>query len=70
MSLWPEMATAEFALKTVDAGGVRTRYLEAGRPDAPVVVFIHGTGGHLETFNRSLITRTRSGTTSSTSTTS
>jgi len=54
MSLWPEMATVEFALKTVDAGGVRTRYLEAGRGDAPALVFIHGTGGHLETFNRNV----------------
>jgi 2-hydroxy-6-oxonona-2,4-dienedioate hydrolase len=54
MSLWPEMATGEFALKTIDAGGVRTRYLEAGRKDAPAVVFIHGTGGHLETFNRNV----------------
>jgi 2-hydroxy-6-oxonona-2,4-dienedioate hydrolase len=54
MSLWPEMATGQFALKTVDAGGVKTRYLEAGRPDAPALVFIHGTGGHLETFNRNV----------------
>ena len=54
MSLWPEMANREFALKSVDAGGVRTRYLEAGRTDAPAAVFIHGTGGHLETFNRNV----------------
>ena len=54
MSLWPEMATGEFALKTIDAGGVRTRYLEAGRKDAPAIVFVHGTGGHLETFNRNV----------------
>jgi 2-hydroxy-6-oxonona-2,4-dienedioate hydrolase len=54
MSLWPEMAAGEFGLKTVNAGGVRTRYLEAGRRDAPAVVFIHGTGGHLETFNRNV----------------
>ena len=54
MSLWPEMATGEFALKTIAAGGVRTRYLEAGRPDAPAIVFVHGTGGHLETFNRNV----------------
>ena len=59
MSLWPEMATGEFALKTIDAGGVRTRYLEAGRPDAPAVVFIHGTGGHLETFNRNVFEHAR-----------
>jgi 2-hydroxy-6-oxonona-2,4-dienedioate hydrolase len=54
MSLWPEMAVGEFALKTIDAGGVQTRYLEAGRRDAPALVFIHGTGGHLETFNRNV----------------
>jgi 2-hydroxy-6-oxonona-2,4-dienedioate hydrolase len=54
MSLWPEMANREFALKSVDAGGIRTRYLEAGRQDAPAVVFIHGTGGHLETFCRNV----------------
>ena len=54
MSLWPEMAAGEFGLKSVLAGGVRTRYLEAGRRDAPAVVFIHGTGGHLETFNRNV----------------
>ena len=54
MSLWPEMATGEFALKTIDAGGVRTRYLEAGKKDAPAIVFVHGTGGHLETFNRNV----------------
>lgn len=54
MSLWPEIAHQEFALKFVDAGGVRTRYLEAGPRNAPAVVFIHGTGGHLETFNRNV----------------
>jgi len=54
MSLWPEIAHHEFALKFVDAGGVRTRYLEAGPRNAPAVVFIHGTGGHLETFNRNV----------------
>src|SRR5581483_9821291 len=28
----------------VDAGGVRTPYLEAGAPDAPVIVALHGLG--------------------------
>lgn len=54
MSLWPEMANRAFAIKFVDAGGVNTRYLEAGNPDAPAIIFIHGTGGHLETFNRNV----------------
>jgi 2-hydroxy-6-oxonona-2,4-dienedioate hydrolase len=59
MSIWPEMATGEFALKTVDAGGVRTRYLEAGPLDAPAIIFVHGTGGHLETFNRNVFEHAR-----------
>lgn len=59
MSLWPELATGEFSLKFVDAGGVRTRYLEAGRADAPAIVFVHGTGGHLETFTRNVFAHAR-----------
>lgn len=57
MSLWPEIAAGEFALRYCDAGGIRTRYVEAGfghGPDAEAVVFVHGTGGHLEAFNRNL----------------
>lgn len=54
MSIWPEIASVEFSLKSIDAGGVRTRYLEAGSKDAPAIVFIHGTGGHLETFTRNV----------------
>ncbi len=54
MSLWPEMATGSFSLKFIDTGGVRTRYLEAGPADAPAVMFVHGTGGHLETFTRNV----------------
>jgi 2-hydroxy-6-oxonona-2,4-dienedioate hydrolase len=54
MSLWPEMANGSFAIKFIDAGGVKTRYLESGSQDAPALIFIHGTGGHLETFNRNV----------------
>jgi 2-hydroxy-6-oxonona-2,4-dienedioate hydrolase len=54
MSLWPEMAATSHAIKFIDAGEVRTRYLEAGASNAPPLIFIHGTGGHLETFNRNI----------------
>ncbi|MES2913287.1 MAG: alpha/beta fold hydrolase [Pseudomonadota bacterium] len=54
MSLWPEMANRAFAIKFIDAGGINTRYLEAGNHEAPAIIFIHGTGGHLETFNRNV----------------
>lgn len=54
--LWPELADGAFRLGYADAGGVRTRYIEAGDSAADeAVVFIHGTGGHLEAFTRNLL---------------
>ena len=54
--LWPEIAAGELSLGFVDAGGVRTRYVEAGDAGADeAVIFVHGTGGHLEAFTRNLL---------------
>lgn len=54
--IWPTIATGALKLGYVDAGGIRTRYLEAGDPDADeAVIFVHGTGGHLEAFSRNLL---------------
>ncbi|WP_298021007.1 alpha/beta fold hydrolase [uncultured Parasphingopyxis sp.] len=54
--LWPEIAGGELTLGYVDAGGVRTRHVEAGDTDADeAVIFVHGTGGHLEAFTRNLL---------------
>jgi 2-hydroxy-6-oxonona-2,4-dienedioate hydrolase len=39
-----------FADITVNGTPVRTRYAEAGAPDKPDVILLHGTGGHWETF--------------------
>src|SRR5690606_33006801 len=36
----------------VDAGGVRTRVVEAG--DGPPLVLLHGTGGHVEAYARNV----------------
>ena len=56
MFLWPEIARGTVRLGYADAGGVRTRYVEAGDPNASeAVVFIPGTGGHLEAFTRNLL---------------
>lgn len=56
MFLWPELARGTVRLGYVDADGIRTRYLEAGDASADeAVVFIHGTGGHLEAFTRNLL---------------
>lgn len=54
--LWPEIANGTISLGFVDAGGVRTRYVESGDRDADeAVIFVHGTGGHLEAFTRNLL---------------
>ncbi|PFG39823.1 2-hydroxy-6-oxonona-2,4-dienedioate hydrolase [Georgenia soli] len=49
-SVWTYLNTVPHKLAWVDVDGVRTRYLEAGPTDAPVVVCIHGTAGSLENF--------------------
>lgn len=49
-SVWTYLNTVAHRLGWVDAGGLRTRYLESGRPDGPVVVLLHGTAGSLENF--------------------
>jgi len=54
--LWPEIASGTIRLAYADAGGIRTRYVEAGDATASeAVVFVHGTGGHLEAFTRNLL---------------
>lgn len=56
MYLWPEIANGTVRLGYIQAGPVHTRYIEAGDPDAKeAVVFIPGTGGHLEAFTRNLL---------------
>lgn len=56
MHLWPDIANGSVRLGFVQAGPVRTRYVEAGDPAAEeAVVFLHGTGGHLEAFMRNLL---------------
>lgn len=52
--LWPEVAHGSFALKYVKAGAIKTRVLEAGDKGAPVI-FIHGTAGHLEAYQRNIL---------------
>lgn len=49
-SIWGYLRELEFRQGFVDVDGVRTRYAEAGSPDKPHVILLHGTGGHWETF--------------------
>jgi 2-hydroxy-6-oxonona-2,4-dienedioate hydrolase len=51
--VWPNLASRAFRVGFVNAGGLRTRLLEAGDSTArEAVIFVHGTGGHLEAFTR------------------
>ncbi len=54
MALWPELASGEFTLGYIDADGVRTRVLSAGR-SGKSLIFLHGTGGHLEAFAKNIL---------------
>jgi 2-hydroxy-6-oxonona-2,4-dienedioate hydrolase len=51
---WLDLLGLAVSMSYVDAGGIPTRSLQAGDPDAPVVVFLHGTSGHLEAFTRNV----------------
>jgi 2-hydroxy-6-oxonona-2,4-dienedioate hydrolase len=51
---WTELLGISYSQRFYDAGGIRTRVLEAGGPDAPPLIFLHGVNGHAETFVRNL----------------
>jgi 2-hydroxy-6-oxonona-2,4-dienedioate hydrolase len=54
MSIWTELSGTDFRHAYVDAGGIRTRALQAGPEDGEHVVFLHGTTGHLEAFVKNI----------------
>jgi len=49
-SIWSYLDNVAFTQGYVDAGGVRTRYVQAGPKDAPALVMVHGMGGSWENF--------------------
>lgn len=53
-SIWTDLSTTSFRQGYIDAGGIRTRYVQAGRPEAPPLLMLHGTGGSWETFSANL----------------
>jgi 2-hydroxy-6-oxonona-2,4-dienedioate hydrolase len=52
VSIWGELVDVDHTLRHVDAGGVRTRVLQAG--SGPDLLLLHGTGGHLEAYARDI----------------
>ncbi|MEU0690548.1 alpha/beta fold hydrolase [Streptomyces uncialis] len=57
MSLWTDLLGAEVGY--ISAGGTPTRTVSLG--SGPAVLFLHGRGGHLETFARNLAAVAASG---------
>lgn len=49
-SVWSELRETAFRQGWIDAGGIRTRYVQAGPEDAPPLLMVHGTGGSWECF--------------------
>jgi 2-hydroxy-6-oxonona-2,4-dienedioate hydrolase len=49
VSFWNAMNRTSFSHRWIDVGGYNTRVVEAGEGDSSVV-FLHGIGGHIETF--------------------
>jgi HOMODA hydrolase len=54
MSLWLDMLGAEIRYVETPSYG-RIRIAEAGPKDAPVILFQHGIGGHLEAYAKNLV---------------
>lgn len=49
-SVWSELRETSFRQGWIDAGGISTRYMQAGPENAPALLMIHGTGGSWECF--------------------
>ncbi|HAC34828.1 MAG TPA: alpha/beta hydrolase [Gammaproteobacteria bacterium] len=51
-SIWVDLMGVEYKQTFYNAGGIRTRALEAG--EGPPLILLHGTGGHAEAYVRNL----------------
>ncbi len=54
MSMWLSMLGCEYRMGFVQAGPIRTRYLEAGVGNKETIVLLHGSGGYLEAYVRNI----------------
>lgn len=51
-SVWADLRGVTFSQGYLDAGGVKTRYMASGSPDKPLLLCLHGVGGHAEAYSR------------------
>jgi 2-hydroxy-6-oxonona-2,4-dienedioate hydrolase len=53
-SVWSDLTQVAFTQGYIDADGIRTRFLSSGSSDKPLLLLLHGTGGHAEAYSRNL----------------
>ncbi|AMK24673.1 alpha/beta fold hydrolase [Sphingobium sp. SJ10-10] len=53
-SIWSELRGVTFEQGWLDADGIKTRYLMAGDRSRPLLILLHGVGGHAEAYVRNL----------------
>jgi 2-hydroxy-6-oxonona-2,4-dienedioate hydrolase len=51
-TVWSDLTGVTFQQGYLDAGGIRTRYISSGTPDKPLLLLLHGVGGHAEAYSR------------------
>lgn len=51
-SIWSDLTGVSFTQGFLDVNGVRTRYMSSGSPEKPLLLLLHGTGGHAEAYAR------------------
>ena len=51
-SVWADLRKVSFTQGFLDAGGIRTRYIQSGDSSKPLVLALHGVGGHAEAYSR------------------
>ena len=49
-SVWTELLATPFRQGWLDAGGIKTRFVQAGSESNPPLIMLHGTAGSLENF--------------------
>jgi len=53
-SIWADLLGCSVAQRWIDVDGVATRVLESGTRGKPVLILLHGVGGHAEAYVRNL----------------
>jgi 2-hydroxy-6-oxonona-2,4-dienedioate hydrolase len=51
-SVWADLRGVTCSQGYLDAGGIKTRYISSGTPDKPLLLCLHGVGGHAEAYSR------------------